>query len=298
MWRDWKWKKWKKNIGPDEGTKAAAPLVGGAGGLIRGWSAQAHPSEASTRPWCNKNTIIERSPPPTTTYYTNNTLSFCLLMIYFLNISHTLDLISLLLKCKLGSLPSPTNSAAQMNFRTPKRRRRQRESPLQGCFPKSRRRTESEWNWPARRASSGASADLPSDFALGSSAAVCPLNSSPARARAASSRPSFSAVAAKTKEDGGTVTPQTESNAVQLWSREMIACWDSFCRAATLWKRWRNLCRLHGNKFIAKKSSISQERVHENKFTATASHRYKPVVYNHTSVSLLLWTKIHTSVDL
>lgn len=79
--------------------------VGGARGLIRGGSVHSQPYESSIQPWCNKNTIIERSPPPKTTYYTNNTLSFCLLMIYFLNISHTLDLISLLLKCKLGSLP-------------------------------------------------------------------------------------------------------------------------------------------------------------------------------------------------
>lgn len=281
--------------------KVAAPQVGGAGGLIRGRSAQAHSSEASTRPWCNKNTIIERSPPPTTTYYTNNTLSFCLLMIYFLNISHTLDLISLLLKCKLGSLPSPRNSAAQMNFRTPRRRRRQRESPLQGCFPKSCRRTESEWNWPARRASSGASADLPSGFALGSSAAVCPLNSSPARAHAASSRPSFSAVAAKKK--GGRWDSDAADPRATQFSCE-AGKWSPVGICFVVQQRCGNDegisadCTAISLLQSLKKSSISQERVHENKFTATASHRYKPVVYNHTSVSLLLWTKIHTSVDL
>lgn len=116
--------------------EGSSPPVGGAGGLIRGRSVRSQPSESSIQPWCNKNTIIERSPPPTTTYYTNNTLSFCLLMIYFLNISHTLDLISLLLKCKLGSLPLQ-HSVAQMNFRTRRRLRRQTDFLLQGCFQKS-----------------------------------------------------------------------------------------------------------------------------------------------------------------
>lgn len=49
--------------------------------------------------------LLSVFPPSTTTYYNNNTLSFCLLMIYFLDISHALDLIYFLLKCKLGSLP-------------------------------------------------------------------------------------------------------------------------------------------------------------------------------------------------
>lgn len=59
----------------------------------------------------------------------------------------------------------------------------------------------SPWNWPALHACSAGSGVPPSGFGLGSSAAVCPPDSSPALPRAVSVPPSFLTVAAKTKEN-------------------------------------------------------------------------------------------------
>lgn len=160
-----------------------------------------------------------------------------------------------------------------MNFRTARRCRRQRESVLQGCFQKFRRGTEA--NWPAWRASSGASAGLPSGFALGSSAAVCPLNFSPARAHAAWGRPAFSAVAAKTKKNDGTVTLKTERKTVQ---EETIDCLSLLWIFIKWWSvNGRN--QLQPNQYIKKKTShISQAaiclREAKSKFTVIASKIY------------------------
>lgn len=206
------------------GEEGSSLPVGGARGLMRGRSVHSQPYESSIQPWSNKNTIIERSPPPTTTYYTNNTLSFCLLMIYFLNISHALDLISLLLKCKLGSLPLQQIVSHKWTFALRGGAADRQSFFLHRSFQNSCSKPNQDW--PAWRASSGASAGLPLGFALDSSAALCLRNSSPARARAASSPPSFSAVAAKTKEDCGTLMQQTESNNVQQWNKDTIDCWD------------------------------------------------------------------------
>lgn len=90
-----------------------------------------------------------------------------------------LELMSFLLKCRIiSAVTNKKNLSSPMKHVT--------------LFPS---------HWPAARVRFAGSGDLPSSSGLGSSAAVCPPNSSPARPPAASSLPSFLTVAVKTKSE-------------------------------------------------------------------------------------------------